>query len=262
MPQNSAHVGAQTWTLTHICRTTAVVCMIIKMQHRMSYRELASPREMHPDMFRMCRLKKTPSKSKLHTMSEMIMAGDDFMHNLLRETIGRSAFGNMATRLGLARMDDSTMYSTVTVPDSSMQMHILANPDGAIVEFEATKGAAGDSPAFQRVFVRLPKGSEIVALDAAYDSKANCTMIVRNGRVPVIHPRKNARCNGYDARAKMCQWAKNRPGEFERAYGIRNNIQSIFSSIKKRIGAFVRARSLPARTVEIFAMILCHNMTV
>ncbi|RNJ76137.1 MAG: hypothetical protein EB828_03620 [Nitrosopumilus sp. D6] len=64
------------------------------------------------------------------------------------------------------------------------------------------------------------------------------------------------------ARAKMCRWASTRPGEFESVYGVRNKIESFFLSIKRRIDVFVRARSLPVRTVEIFTMILCHNMIV
>ncbi|RNJ79033.1 MAG: hypothetical protein EB829_03055 [Nitrosopumilus sp. H8] len=144
---------------------------------------------------------------------------------------------------------------------SKSKLHVIADPYDKIVGFEVTEGTAGDSPIFRDIFPRISKGSGIVALDAAYDSEKSCRLIVGSGRVPVIRTKSNANPRWYGARAKMHRWEKERPAEFDRAYGVCSLVESIFSSMKRRTGAFVRVKSLPARTVEPFAKVLCHNMT-
>lgn len=58
---------------------------------------------------------------------------------------------------------------------------------GKILTFEIISGTAGDSPQFRGMPERIPMGREVVVLDPAYDSYANCE-IVRRGLIPVIKP--------------------------------------------------------------------------
>lgn len=113
------------------------------------------------------------------------------------------------------------------------------------------------------MFERIPEGRSIVALDPAYDSYDNCNRISSRGRIPVIKPAKGkAKPHGFNARSRMLQWLQDRPDEFLRAYSKRFTIESVFSAIKDRMGSALRSKLDGTRTVELFARVLCYNLTV
>ena len=43
---------------------------------------------------------------------------------------------------------------------------------------------------------------------------------------------------------------------------LRNNIESVFSSIKERFGGMVRAAGARTRAVELLSKVITYNMTV
>ena len=98
-------------------------------------------------------------------------------------------------------------------------------------------------------------------LDAAYDARENCNMIRDSGRRPVINTRSNAVPRGFGARAKMIRWRNEDPDEFKKAYGKRNNSESVFSSMKRTLSGWVRGKTLATQTVELFGKVICHNMS-
>ncbi len=114
------------------------------------------------------------------------------------------------------------------------------------------------------MFSRIPKGGYgIVALDSAYDSYKNCELIAKSGRGPAIKP----------AKGNEKPWQVQRPGqdaavaarqadEFWRAYHKRSQAESLFSAMKERTGSVLRSKLDGTITVELFACVLCYNLTV
>ena len=91
-------------------------------------------------------------------------------------------------------------------------------PRGMTAECGATAGRAHDSPVFREVHKRVPLGSGHVILDATYPARANCDVIARSGRDPVICPKKNSRPKGYHAMGTMLKWHRDDPEGFDKAY--------------------------------------------
>ncbi len=60
----------------------------------------------------------------------------------------------------------------------------------------------------------------------------------------------------------MLQWLRDRPDEFWRAYHMRSQVEALFSAMKERTGSVLRSKLDGTITVELFARVLCYNLTV
>ena len=249
---------------------TAIQCMLLKTSYQMSYRSLAAHLANNNSDRKTCGLKYCPSKSALHAMSaclaEATGQNPDFLEQIVRITAGSDAYGDQvgdSTGMAMSRYVGwhNTKYGDGSRRDF-VKLHILAAPGGKITVFAVTSGTAHDSPAFAGMCKHLPYGHGFIALDAAYDSEANCQRIVDLGRVPVIRPRGNSVPRGSGPRANMIRWHRGDNASFMVAYGKRNYAESVFASMKERFGGMVRAKKPAAQKIELFAQVMCYNMTV
>lgn len=245
---------------------SAIRVAIFMVENRLSYRRLATHLENNASECRRCGLDYSPSKSTLHDMVKMIWKmGKKFMNAVVSSMSDKDHIGDMygdSTGLGVGeyRRWVDAKYGEVSVHDY-VKLHVMAAVHGRILAFEVTVGTAGDSPEFARMYQRIPEGSGIVALDPAYDSYDNCRLITEKGRVPVIKPAKGRdKPRGFNPRARMLTWLRDRPDEFWRAYHKRSPVESLFSSIKARTGAILKSKLEGTRIVELFAHVLCYNL--
>ena len=250
-----------------------VLILLCRAEFGLSYRGLATRLDSSEGFRRMCNLSYAPSKSALHDMAKAVAtAGKDFMSHILSMMAYDGTDGNWndlhgdSTGFGLrkyvewnhAKHGDGHIKA-----HDFVKLHLITAVNGMILAFSVTGAHAHDSPIFREMFKDwIRPGCGIVALDAAYYAAANCDIIVESGRVPVIKPKKNSTASGYSAIGKMTAWYKNDRDSFLLAYGKRNLAESVFSSIKERTGAIVRAKSLSTQTAELFARVLYYNLTV
>ena len=150
-------------------------------------------------------------------------------------------------------------YGTTSVR-RFVKLHILAHPRGHILAFAVTGYRGADIAQLPRMPRCVRDGTGVAAFDAIYGSREICRIIEESGRVPVIDPKRNASPRGFTAYARMIRRSREDPAGFRADYSCRALVESIFSVMKRRTGKFVRARSLPTRTVELFARVLCYNM--
>jgi len=246
---------------------TAIRLAMLKAEQQFSYRRLSTHLESSQAECRRCGLQYSPSKSTIHGMVTMLQyMGKEFMDAVILGMSAQDHIGDLqgdATGFGLHKYKSwfHAKYGEISCHDY-VKLHVIASVKGKILSFEVTSGTAGDSPQFKEMFERIPKGSGVVALDPAYDSYENCESIVRRGRVPVIKPAKGKdKPHGFNARSHMLEWLRERPDEFWRAYSKRATIESVFSAMKERMGSVLHSKLDGTRTVELFARVLCYNLT-
>ena len=107
----------------------------------------------------------------------------------------------------------------------------------------------------------MPSGSGDLLGDGTYGVTKNCNAVRDSGRRPIIEPKSNAILSGDDTRAELLRFNDKHPRTFYNILRIRNNAESIFSSMKDRFGSIVRARNLHNQGVELLSMCICYNMT-
>ena len=98
--------------------------------------------------------------------------------------------------------------------------------------------------------------------DSAYISKDNCRAAAEKGRKPIMQPKSNSTIHGFTEMAEMLKMAIEHPGTFYKMVRLRNNIESVFSSLKERFGGMVRAAGARTRAVELLSKVIAYNMTV
>ena len=139
-------------------------------------------------------------------------------------------------------------------------------PQGKISAAPFTPGEVNDSPYLRKMIKMMPAGSGNLLGDNAYGGVENCNAIRDSGRRPIINLKLNAIPNGDDARAEMLRFRDEHPRTFctipyHTILRIRNNVESIFSSMKDKFGSVVRALNLHSQGVELLSMCICYNMT-
>lgn len=244
----------------------AIRVAMLKTQTRMSFRQLATYFEQHSAERSRCGLSYSPSKSTLHGMMVALAElGKDLMDRIISamgDHSGDLHGDSTGFALGRHKIWRHAKFGNISKRDF-VKLHFIAGVRDMIAAFEVTSGTAGDSPQFKKMLKHIRSGFGIVTLDAAYDSYENCEKIVENGRIPVIDSAKGRdKPRGMNARAKMLQWKQDRPKEFDAAYKKRNPVEAKISSIKERTGPVLRSRRIGTITVELFARVLCYNLTV
>ena len=122
-----------------------------------------------------------------------------------------------------------------------------------------TPGHASDSPYLRKMIGMRPDGSGDVLGDAVYGGVKNCNAIRDSGRRPVMEYKSNATPKGLNARADMLRFRDEHPHTFHNILRIRNNVESVFSSME-RFGGVVRALKPHTQAVELLSMCICRHM--
>ena len=79
---------------------------------------------------------------------------------------------------------------------------------------------------------------------------------------PFVPFKLNSQQDGSPAWRKMHAVFILKQDEFLAAYAKRNNVESTFSSVKRKFGGSVKSKTFTAQVNEILCKILCSNLTV
>jgi transposase len=102
-----------------------------------------------------------------------------------------------------------------------------------------------------------------LSADKAYLSNANLVAIEAAHAVPYIPFKSNSRGTGRsDAWRRLWHTFEAQNDQFLAHYHKRSNVESAFSAVKRKFGASVRAKALPAQINEVLLKCLCHNLSV
>ncbi|MDE0526627.1 MAG: transposase [Thaumarchaeota archaeon] len=241
-----------------------IVCVVDMTYRGHSYRRHVEYLDEHSGSVGMYGLKRVPSKSGLHGWAGELAGDMEFVLGLLAGQAGDDARGTL--------LGDSSGFSIVKYEDwedakrgiisrrEFNKLHILVAPHGRIATCAITAGRRHDSPVFREMYGRIPQGSGRIILDAAYLCKANCRMIARSGRSPVICPKSNSRAKGLHPMGRMLRWYESDRDGFDRAYHQRSLVETAFSVIKERFGAVARAKTFRMRQLQLALKCVCYNL--
>lgn len=150
-----------------------------------------------------------------------------------------------------------------------LKLHVAVDTrSGQVLSMEVTEEDVHDT----RMLKPLVKGSLKVAPvkkalgDGAYDSRANFQFLSDNGVEPVIKVRKNSvpKAKGCYVRKYSVQEQLQDRERWSRkhGYGYRWMAESAFSSIKGRLGEYVRAKKLQSMIQEVRLKAFTYNWLI
>ena len=125
----------------------------------------------------------------------------------------------------------------------------------------ATLGEGNDSPYLRELIGMMPSRSGDMLGDSAYGNVENCNAIRDSGRRTIIDSESNAAPHGFNTKAEMLRFRDEHPGTFYGILRTRNNVESVFSSMKERFGGVVRALKTHTQSIELLSMCICYSMT-
>jgi transposase len=132
---------------------------------------------------------------------------------------------------------------------------------------EVTSGEAGDSPQLKRLMRELPLDNiEAAAMDSAYLSRNNCTLLSEHGvRNIYIKPKKNTTARSHRSKAwrnMILAYRKNRE-EWIRQYNcIRPLAESGFSAYKRTTGHWLTSIKRCMLRKELLTRVLVYNLRI
>jgi transposase len=135
-----------------------------------------------------------------------------------------------------------------------------------IASVEATESTVGDALMLEPLLKSsVERGFDVKELsaDKAYLSNDILTAIEAVGAVPYIPFKSNSRATGKsDAWRRLWHMFEAQNDQFLAHYHKRSNVESAFSSVKRKFGSSVRAKAFPAQVNETLLKCLCHNLSV
>jgi len=103
---------------------------------------------------------------------------------------------------------------------------------------------------------------EKVSADKAYSGRSNVAAIAATGAKPLIPFKSNANSKGSELWKQTFAFFQNNRDEFLKQYHRRSNVETTFSMIKAKFGAYVRSKTPTAQTNEVLCKVLAHNLCV
>ncbi|MDI1496364.1 MAG: Transposase, partial [Cenarchaeum symbiont of Oopsacas minuta] len=73
---------------------------------------------------------------------------------------------------------------------------------------------------------------------------------------------KNRSVKKFEAMGRMLRWHRDDLQGFLKIYRKRSNVESTFSSMKRRLSGTLSARKLDTQKIELGFFVLCHNLHV
>ncbi len=244
-------------------RVSAILLSVIKIGNRLSYWDLVNHLKKYPDDLKRCEISRRYSRSWYQLRISEI---DPAVLQRIIAWMGKpDANGPLAadsSGFGMSKYEDweNAKYGEISVKQFK-KLHVIVSLHGKICAATVTPGLACDSPQLRQMVGFLPHGDgNDVMADAIYGGVKNCNAIRDSGRRPIIAPKSNYTIKGFNARAQMLRFFEKHPRTFYNKLSRKNNVESVFSAIKDRFGAIVRALREHTQETELLSMVVCYNM--
>jgi transposase len=143
-----------------------------------------------------------------------------------------------------------------------IKLHISMDIDTGVIHwFTITPSKRHDSPEFKKLLKHLPMLGAVFG-DKAFSSRNNCQIVVDKNGVPYLLFKDNAKNNAKGKPAwiiSIRSYKKNKE-RWLSVYHLRSIVESVFSSIKKRWGSFLRSRQKWMQKKELSLKVLSYNV--
>lgn len=143
-----------------------------------------------------------------------------------------------------------------------IKLHISIDVDTGIIHwFIITPSKRHDSPEFKNLIKHLPELGNVLG-DKGYSSRNNCQIVADKEGKPYLHFKDNAtnKAKGKSAWIISIREYKNNTEEWLSTYHLRSIVESVFSSIKKRWGSFLRSLKKWMQKKELSLKVLSYNV--
>lgn len=130
---------------------------------------------------------------------------------------------------------------------------------------EATDNDVGDSTMFKPLIEETAANGftlKEVSADKAYLSHANLALVEQYGAAPFVPFKSNSSSTGSPAWERMYHLFSADKEYFATKYHKRSNVEASFGAMKKKFGAAVRSKLLPAQLNEVLLKCLCFNLSI
>lgn len=143
-----------------------------------------------------------------------------------------------------------------------IKLHISIDVETGIIHwFTMTPSKRHDSPEFNKLIKHLPDLGNVLG-DKGYSSRKNCQIVADKNGKPYLHFKDNAtnKAKSKPAWIISIREYKNNTEEWLSTYHLRSIVESVFSSIKKRWGSFLRSRMKWMQKKELSLKVLSYNV--
>ena len=143
-----------------------------------------------------------------------------------------------------------------------IKLHISIDVNtGVIHSFTITSWNRHDSREFKRLIKNLPELGNVLG-DKAYSSRVNCQLVADRGGRPYLYFKGNVKniAKGKPAWTLSIREFKKDRDSWLAVYHLRSIIESVFSSMKKRWGGFLRSRRKHMQKRELALKVLVYNI--
>ena len=143
-----------------------------------------------------------------------------------------------------------------------IKLHISVDVDTGVIHwFTMTPSKRHDSPEFKNLIKHLPELGKVLG-DKGYSSRNNCQIVADKNGKPYLHFKDNAtnKAKSKPAWIISIREYKNNTEEWLSIYHLRSIVESVFSSIKRRWGSFLRSRRKWMQKKELSLKVLSYNV--
>lgn len=132
-----------------------------------------------------------------------------------------------------------------------------------ITAVEVTESSLHDSPLLPQLVRQTAEDftMETVSADKGYLGVKNLAAVEDVGAAPYIAFKKNSKGDGPDVWRRAYHVFSFHRDEWLTKYHRRSNVEAAFSSMKRKFGPFVRARTQTAMFNEVLLKCICHNLS-
>ena len=142
-----------------------------------------------------------------------------------------------------------------------MKVHVGVNTH--VVTAAAIYGReANDCPVMPELVKTTAENFTIKEMsgDKAYLSVENVEAVFATGGIPFIAPKTSTTGAAGGLFEKMFHYYQFRREDFLAHYHKRSNVESKFSSVKRKFGDSIRSRTPTAQRNEVYAKLVCSNL--
>ena len=144
-------------------------------------------------------------------------------------------------------------------------MVVVSTTSHAILAAVASEGPTPDIDQLQGVMNELPESITIdhMLLDAGFDSAANHRLLREWHGMKATIPAKHGRPSKDPHKLPENRYRRRMRTHFNRrAYRWRGQVETVFSMLKRNLGAALRAKSRHGRRRDMFLRVLTHNLSI
>lgn len=273
LPTYSHRFSPHKFTLSQL-----FACLVLKTFLKTDYRGLAEWLTDCPDLGRVIGLTTVPHFTTFHKASRSLLALPK-AHQLLEQTlrmtlqqpqIAKAAIDSTGLEAGYTsyyfvkrrHVKELSDYQSMLYAKYPKLTVVCDCSNHLILAVKTTRGPCPDMRMLIPTLQRIPAGitMEILLADAGYDCEYNHVYGRHHWKARTIIPPKAGRRTDNLPPTKYRRMMKRRFNQT--VYGQRSQVETVFSMIKRRWGAAVRARTNQAQSQEMWLMALTHNLAI